>query len=166
MFSRPVFDRICLICFHLSVRHRLAVSKCAFWLRKQSSAFLALLWASSIFKHVAPAHRGHNLCVLLSPKVRSLEQQNKLLETEIEALQNRFLKPTGLRMLYEEQLKELRRLADQMRKQRVCLIHLHKYFLSRPMPARTNMHRIINRPHTDSRVRHMSRLWLTHFAGV
>ncbi|XP_031432775.1 glial fibrillary acidic protein [Clupea harengus] len=51
-------------------------------------------------------------------KVRSLEQQNKLLEAEIEGLQNRFLKPTGLRMLYEEQLKELGRLADQMRKQR------------------------------------------------
>ncbi|XP_052000800.1 glial fibrillary acidic protein-like [Xyrauchen texanus] len=51
-------------------------------------------------------------------KVRSLEQQNKLLETEIEALQNRFLKPTGLRLLYEEQLKELKRLADQMRVQR------------------------------------------------
>ncbi|XP_007253079.3 keratin, type II cytoskeletal isoform X2 [Astyanax mexicanus] len=51
-------------------------------------------------------------------KVRSLEQQNKLLETEIEALQNRFLKPTGLRMLYEEQLRELRRVADQMRMQR------------------------------------------------
>ncbi|KAL7851422.1 hypothetical protein AOLI_G00217780 [Acnodon oligacanthus] len=50
--------------------------------------------------------------------VRSLEQQNKLLETEIEALQNRFLKPTGLRMLYEEQLKELRRIADQMKVQR------------------------------------------------
>nr|XP_055066435.1 glial fibrillary acidic protein isoform X1 [Misgurnus anguillicaudatus] len=51
-------------------------------------------------------------------KVRSLEQQNKLLETEIEALQNRYLKPTGLRLLYEEQLKELRRLADQMKMQR------------------------------------------------
>ncbi|XP_036420362.1 glial fibrillary acidic protein isoform X2 [Colossoma macropomum] len=51
-------------------------------------------------------------------KVRSLEQQNKLLETEIEALQNRFLKPTGLRVLYEEQLKELRRIADQMKVQR------------------------------------------------
>ncbi|XP_031428719.1 glial fibrillary acidic protein-like [Clupea harengus] len=85
---------------------------------RRSSALLALLWASSIIEHVALAHKGHNLCVLLSPKVRSLEQQNKLLETEIEALQNRFLKPTGLRMLYEEQLKELRRLADQMRKQR------------------------------------------------
>uniref|UniRef100_A0A4W4FL34 IF rod domain-containing protein n=1 Tax=Electrophorus electricus TaxID=8005 RepID=A0A4W4FL34_ELEEL len=51
-------------------------------------------------------------------KVRSLEQQNKLLETEIESLQNRFMKPTGLRVLYEEQLKELRRLADQMKMQR------------------------------------------------
>ncbi|XP_050986543.1 glial fibrillary acidic protein [Labeo rohita] len=51
-------------------------------------------------------------------KVRSLEQQNKLLETEIEALKNRYLKPTGLRLLYEEQLKELKRLADQMRVQR------------------------------------------------
>ncbi|KAK1790198.1 hypothetical protein P4O66_014126, partial [Electrophorus voltai] len=50
--------------------------------------------------------------------VRSLEQQNKLLETEIESLQNRFMKPTGLRVLYEEQLKELRRLADQMKMQR------------------------------------------------
>ncbi|KAL6467777.1 hypothetical protein MHYP_G00234540 [Metynnis hypsauchen] len=51
-------------------------------------------------------------------KVRSLEQQNKLLQTEIEALQNRFLKPTGLRILYEEQLKELRRITDQMKVQR------------------------------------------------
>ncbi|KAI2655104.1 Vimentin-1/2 [Labeo rohita] len=51
-------------------------------------------------------------------RVRSLEQQNKLLETEIEALKNRYLKPTGLRLLYEEQLKELKRLADQMRVQR------------------------------------------------
>jgi len=54
-------------------------------------------------------------------KVRSLEQQNKLLETEIESLKNRFLKPTGLRLLYEEQLKELKRLADQMRVQRVII---------------------------------------------
>ncbi|XP_067304488.1 desmin [Pseudorasbora parva] len=51
-------------------------------------------------------------------KVRSLEQQNRLLETEIESLKNRFLKPTGLRLLYEEQLKELKRLAEQMRVQR------------------------------------------------
>uniref|UniRef100_A0A8D3A8B3 Zgc:172323 n=1 Tax=Scophthalmus maximus TaxID=52904 RepID=A0A8D3A8B3_SCOMX len=51
-------------------------------------------------------------------KVRSLEQQNQLLEAEIEAYQNRFEKPSGLRLLYEEQLKELRRIADQMRVQR------------------------------------------------
>ncbi|KAG7258755.1 hypothetical protein CRUP_018897, partial [Coryphaenoides rupestris] len=51
-------------------------------------------------------------------KVRSLEQQNQLLESEIEAYQNRFQKPTGLRLLYEEQLKELKKLAEQMRVQR------------------------------------------------
>ncbi|XP_026106775.1 desmin-like [Carassius auratus] len=51
-------------------------------------------------------------------KVRSLEQQNKLLETESRALKNRYLKPTGLRLLYEEQLQELKRLAEQMRIQR------------------------------------------------
>ncbi|XP_062311491.1 glial fibrillary acidic protein-like [Osmerus eperlanus] len=51
-------------------------------------------------------------------KVRSLEQQNKLLETEIEAMINRFVKPSGLRMLYEEQLKELMRIADKMKIQR------------------------------------------------
>ncbi|KAL2082574.1 hypothetical protein ACEWY4_022392 [Coilia grayii] len=51
-------------------------------------------------------------------KVRSLESQNKVLEAEIDALQNRFTKPSGLRMLYEEQLREMRRVADQMRAQR------------------------------------------------
>ncbi|KAM9724062.1 desmin [Menidia menidia] len=51
-------------------------------------------------------------------KVRSLEQQNKLLEAEIQAYQSRFEKPTGLRLLYEEQLKELKKIADQMRVQR------------------------------------------------
>ncbi|XP_037533241.1 keratin, type II cytoskeletal 2 epidermal [Nematolebias whitei] len=51
-------------------------------------------------------------------KVRSLEQKNKLLEAEIEAYQGRFEKPTGLRLLYEEQLKELKRIADQMKVQR------------------------------------------------
>ncbi|XP_041844397.1 glial fibrillary acidic protein [Melanotaenia boesemani] len=51
-------------------------------------------------------------------KVRSLEQQNKLIEAEIEAYQNRFEKPSGLRLIYEEQLKELRKIADQMRVQR------------------------------------------------
>ncbi|XP_063736297.1 desmin [Eleginops maclovinus] len=51
-------------------------------------------------------------------KVRSLEQQNKLLESEIEAYQNRFENPSGLRLLYEEQLRELKKIADQMRVQR------------------------------------------------
>ncbi|TNN57694.1 Desmin [Liparis tanakae] len=51
-------------------------------------------------------------------KVRSLEQQNKLLESEIEAYQNRFQSPSGLRLLYEEQLRELKKIADQMRIQR------------------------------------------------
>ncbi|KAG7240632.1 hypothetical protein INR49_026687 [Caranx melampygus] len=51
-------------------------------------------------------------------KVRSLEQQNKLLEAEIEAYQNRFEKPSGLRLLYEEQLRELKKIAEQMRVQR------------------------------------------------
>ncbi|KAL7882952.1 hypothetical protein SRHO_G00006100 [Serrasalmus rhombeus] len=51
-------------------------------------------------------------------KVRSLEQQNKMLETEIDALKSRFVKPSGLRMMYEDQLRELRRVADQMKVQR------------------------------------------------
>ncbi|XP_031438006.1 glial fibrillary acidic protein-like [Clupea harengus] len=51
-------------------------------------------------------------------KVRTLESQNKLLEAEIDALQNRYTKPSGLRMLYEEQLREMKRVADQMRAQR------------------------------------------------
>lgn len=51
-------------------------------------------------------------------KVRSLEQQNKLLEAEIKAYQDRFEKPTGLRLLYEEQLRELKKVAEQMKVQR------------------------------------------------
>ncbi|XP_069462495.1 desmin-like [Ambystoma mexicanum] len=51
-------------------------------------------------------------------KVRDLEQQNKSLEAEIEALQNRYLRPSGLRALYEEQLRELHRTAEQMKVQR------------------------------------------------
>ncbi|XP_076862462.1 notochord granular surface isoform X2 [Brachyhypopomus gauderio] len=51
-------------------------------------------------------------------KVRSLEQQNKTLETEIDALKGRFVKPSGLRNMYEDQLRELRRIADQMKGQR------------------------------------------------
>lgn len=57
--------------------------------------------------------------VFLFLQVRSLEQQNKLLEAEIEAYQNRFESPSGLRLLYEEQLRELKKIADQMRVQRV-----------------------------------------------
>uniref|UniRef100_A0A8C9RA60 Notochord granular surface n=1 Tax=Scleropages formosus TaxID=113540 RepID=A0A8C9RA60_SCLFO len=51
-------------------------------------------------------------------KVRTLEQDNKLLETEIEELRKRPVKPSGLRALYEEQLRELNRIAEQMRAQR------------------------------------------------
>lgn len=65
------------------------------------------------------AHLKSQMEVFLCLQVRSLEQQNKLLEAEIKAYQNRFEKPTGLRLLYEEQLKELRKIADQMRVQRV-----------------------------------------------
>lgn len=64
-------------------------------------------------------------------QVRSLEQQNQLLEAEIEAYQNRFEKPSGLRLLYEEQLKELRRIADQMRVQRVS--HMNHTLLQFPL---------------------------------
>ncbi|XP_041721402.1 notochord granular surface isoform X1 [Coregonus clupeaformis] len=51
-------------------------------------------------------------------KVRTLEGQNKLLEAEIDALQNRYVKPSGLRQLYEGQLRQLHRIAEQMRVQR------------------------------------------------
>ncbi|XP_067097130.1 notochord granular surface isoform X1 [Osmerus mordax] len=51
-------------------------------------------------------------------KVRTLEQQNMLLEAEIDALKSRFVKPSGLRQLYEGQLRELNRIAEQMRVQR------------------------------------------------
>ncbi|KAJ3606385.1 hypothetical protein NHX12_025906 [Muraenolepis orangiensis] len=51
-------------------------------------------------------------------KVRSLESENKLLEADIEGLKSRFLRPSGLRQLYEAQLKELTRGAEQMRVQR------------------------------------------------
>ncbi|XP_045072952.1 glial fibrillary acidic protein-like [Coregonus clupeaformis] len=51
-------------------------------------------------------------------KVRSLEQQNKLLEMEIDGIQNRFVKPSGLRKLYEEQLRDLKKIAEKMRIQR------------------------------------------------
>nr|XP_019947553.1 PREDICTED: glial fibrillary acidic protein-like isoform X1 [Paralichthys olivaceus] len=51
-------------------------------------------------------------------KVRTLESKNKLLEVEIEALKGRHVRPSGLRQLYESQLKELNREAEQMRVQR------------------------------------------------
>ncbi|XP_073349632.1 notochord granular surface [Pagrus major] len=51
-------------------------------------------------------------------KVRSLESKNKLLESEIEALRSRHARPSGLRQLYESQLKDLNRVAEQMRAQR------------------------------------------------
>uniref|UniRef100_A0A3B4ZQJ1 Glial fibrillary acidic protein-like n=1 Tax=Stegastes partitus TaxID=144197 RepID=A0A3B4ZQJ1_9TELE len=51
-------------------------------------------------------------------KVRTLESQNKLLESEIEVLKNRHVRPSALRQLYESQLKELSREAEQMREQR------------------------------------------------
>ncbi|KAJ8009195.1 hypothetical protein DPEC_G00086380 [Dallia pectoralis] len=51
-------------------------------------------------------------------KVRTLEGQNKMLEAEIDALQNRYVKPSGLRQLYEGQLREMHRIAQQLREQR------------------------------------------------
>ncbi|XP_061427497.1 LOW QUALITY PROTEIN: glial fibrillary acidic protein-like [Lethenteron reissneri] len=47
--------------------------------------------------------------------VRTLEQDNRMLEAEIEALMRRDTKPTGLRALYEAELKELRRAAESVR---------------------------------------------------
>uniref|UniRef100_H3D025 Notochord granular surface n=1 Tax=Tetraodon nigroviridis TaxID=99883 RepID=H3D025_TETNG len=52
-------------------------------------------------------------------EVRALESKNKLLEAEIEALKSRYTKPSGLRQLYEAQLKDLTRAVEQMRVQRV-----------------------------------------------
>ncbi|XP_070782362.1 notochord granular surface [Enoplosus armatus] len=51
-------------------------------------------------------------------KVRTLESKNKLLEAEIEALKSRHVRPSGLRQLYESQLKDLKKVAEQMRVQR------------------------------------------------
>nr|XP_046229200.1 notochord granular surface isoform X2 [Scatophagus argus] len=51
-------------------------------------------------------------------KVRTLESKNKLLEAEIETLKSRHVRPSGLRQLYESQLKDLNRVAEQMRGQR------------------------------------------------
>ncbi|XP_047429116.1 notochord granular surface isoform X2 [Mugil cephalus] len=51
-------------------------------------------------------------------KVRTLESGNKLLEAEIETLKSRHVRPSGLRQLYESQLRELNREAEQIRVQR------------------------------------------------
>lgn len=63
--------------------------------------------------------------------MRTLESKNKLLEAEIEAMQSRFMS-SGLRQLYESQLKELNRVAEQMRVQRVreAASHDHNTFRS------------------------------------
>ncbi|KAG9347250.1 hypothetical protein JZ751_004817, partial [Albula glossodonta] len=86
---------------------------------EKASLIFQTCHASSPFCPPYPPSKTHFTFhgpILLS--VRTLEQQNKLLEAEIEALQNRFVKPSGLRMLYEEQLRELKRIADQMKAQR------------------------------------------------
>nr|XP_057913736.1 notochord granular surface isoform X2 [Doryrhamphus excisus] len=51
-------------------------------------------------------------------KVRTLESKNKMLEAEIEALKSCHVQPSGLRQLYESQLKDLNRVTDQTRVQR------------------------------------------------
>ncbi|XP_018120908.1 desmin [Xenopus laevis] len=51
-------------------------------------------------------------------KVRDLEQQNASAQCELDALRSRCYKPSNLRALYEEQLKELRREAEQAKLQR------------------------------------------------
>ncbi|XP_005745694.1 notochord granular surface [Pundamilia nyererei] len=51
-------------------------------------------------------------------KVRTLESKNKQLEAEIEALRSSYDRSSGLRKLYESQLKELNRDAEKMREQR------------------------------------------------
>eukprot|EP00063_Salmo_salar_P086110 XP_014060945.1 PREDICTED: desmin-like [Salmo salar] len=55
---------------------------------------------------------------IYTEKVCTLEGQNNLLEAEIDVLQNRYVKPSGLRQLYKGQLRELHRIAEQMRVQR------------------------------------------------
>ncbi|XP_053566551.1 desmin-like [Bombina bombina] len=51
-------------------------------------------------------------------RVRDLEQQNATVLCEVEALRQRCRKPSSLRALYEEQLRELRREAEQAKFQR------------------------------------------------
>uniref|UniRef100_A0A673W1H2 Notochord granular surface n=1 Tax=Salmo trutta TaxID=8032 RepID=A0A673W1H2_SALTR len=55
---------------------------------------------------------------IYTEKVCTLEGQNNLLEAEIDVLRNRYVKPSGLRQLYKGQLRELHRIAEQMRVQR------------------------------------------------
>lgn len=100
------------------------------WMRRGTGSVEMPLLAREIKRIIRTSvgtQTEHITRVLLSyspvaTKVRSLEQQNKLLEMEIEALKNRYLKPSGLRLLYEEQLQELKRLADQMRVQQVAIV--------------------------------------------
>ncbi|KAM4040694.1 desmin-like isoform 2-T2 [Anomaloglossus baeobatrachus] len=51
-------------------------------------------------------------------RVRDLEQQNATVQVELDALRSRSTRPSALRALYEEQLRELRREAEQARMQR------------------------------------------------
>ena len=58
-------------------------------------------------------------------QVRTLESKNKQLEAEIEVLKSCHADPSGLRKLYESQLKDLSRVAEQMKVQRVGEIITH-----------------------------------------
>ncbi|KAG8582306.1 hypothetical protein GDO81_008001 [Engystomops pustulosus] len=51
-------------------------------------------------------------------RVRDLEQQNAIVQVELDALRSRTTRPSALRALYEEQLRDLRREAEQARIQR------------------------------------------------
>ncbi|XP_041109793.1 alpha-internexin-like [Polyodon spathula] len=60
---------------------------------------------------------NHRLVVYIE-KARTLEQQNRLLESEIGTLQNRCVKQSALQLLYEEQFRERKKIADQVKVQR------------------------------------------------
>ncbi|XP_053316812.1 desmin-like [Spea bombifrons] len=51
-------------------------------------------------------------------RVRDLEQQNATAQVELDALRSRCVRPSALRALYEEQLRDLRREAEQAKLQR------------------------------------------------
>ncbi|CAH2252504.1 desmin-like isoform X2 [Pelobates cultripes] len=51
-------------------------------------------------------------------RVRDLEQENATVQVELEALRSRSIGPSALRALYEEQLRDLRREAEQAKFQR------------------------------------------------